>query len=194
MNLKKKYLKEIPSEEDNEDTYELFYKVGQPYAVTINPGIQEGDKRSTNPTRLYAVVREFKRLWETDFIDYPTPSYWFIPEYSEPTDTRIPRIHFHGILLFKRPEEVIGFLDQFYYTIIDRINNVCIKKLEDPVKWYNYCIKQCVYTRVKPIFNDMKLLPHLGLPEQSLRYVSEDFVITESSTPTAPAPEGRGEK
>lgn len=81
----------------------LLYDKGKVLEITLNPNdIHQLYKN--NDDRLLAVVESFRSKLLKHLSPYAT--YTLVPEVSEPYEIRLdkaPRIHFHGVVCFKKP-------------------------------------------------------------------------------------------
>ncbi len=124
------------------DKSDVFYKVGTQYEITINPS----DKYQyfSDPFRFRAVYTKMNELCHilfrqsTDIILYP--------EISEPQSSQnekhLPRIHFHGIIIFTNLNSLAYFL-LYHFKKLSNISSIQINNYR-PKYWPIYIQKQSV--------------------------------------------------
>lgn len=96
---------------------------GERYALTIHPKDMSDSYYEFHHNLHSTVLKYF-------------PHYYLLPELS----TKNQRWHVHGTCWFNSGFEIV----QFYKHIKDIKEECtfCLKKIEEPVQWYLYCIKQ----------------------------------------------------
>lgn len=119
----------------------IFYKVGDYYEITINPCNEF--QRTGELSRFASVHNNFKQILKQLF-KKKYILYYFVPEISEPKFSNksgsYPRIHYHGIIQFKSPTAVVGFLLRVFNKLKD-ISSFQINPLR-PEHWNQYIHKQ----------------------------------------------------
>lgn len=126
---------------------EIFYKVGEPYEITLNPcdGLQHLDDVS----RLSFVYDDMSKL----LIKYfgKDTQYKLYPEISEPKFSNkkgsYPRIHFHGNIKFTTTDS----LGEFLLCKFNKLRQGYSIQLNNyrPEHWPKYCKKQKAF--MKPL-------------------------------------------
>lgn len=139
--------------EKNTNT-KLFYDVGY-YSITINPEdrYQHFGMLGINRMQKFReLMRDTLYPWKTDFgIDY-----YFRIELSEPRDinnTRGPRLHLHGVILFTSRKSVYNFLLECLPKLA-KFTHVNIDTINDINQWEQYVEKQRDIVTVKPMASD----------------------------------------
>ncbi len=134
-----------------EKTIEIFYRVNKIYSITINPN----DKHQfTHIVNYYNRIKKVKSFVRECFGDEGI-HFCLHLDISEPRQLKkgtYPRIHFHGVIMFKNKEAILSWLvhtsimlSQMAYVDIDSL---------DPIsknKWFKYCMKYDHITNVMPI-------------------------------------------
>lgn len=96
----------------------LFYEINKFYEITINPCNEF--QNTLEPFRFKRVHENmkdvFKKLFRKKYYEY-----YFVPEISEPKFSNksgsYPRIHYHGIIKYKSPTSVVGFLLSTFHKL-----------------------------------------------------------------------------
>lgn len=124
-------------------------KLGVPYAVTIN-------FRSVPIPEKYHDDHNCRDRWQVECLRqffnyfYPYCKYNLFMEISKKG-----RLHFHGTITFEHYSNVLGF----YMKSLNKIDaNICIKSIDDSVKWSEYCTKSkhlMELFEVKILFTDL---------------------------------------
>ncbi len=133
------------------DKPKVFYQKLKIYSITINPN----DKyQFTNINNYYNKIHKIKQSISECF-EHEEIRYCLYVDISEPKQFKkgsYPRIHFHGILLFKTNEAILAFLTHTSIHL-SQIAYVDIDTMDDATKktWYNYCTKYNHITNVMPL-------------------------------------------
>ncbi len=124
---------------DNDKKLECYYKVGQFYAITINP---------CDKYQFFGRINRCKRyhnfIYE-QFLQFKCDYLLYI-EISEPRGMHTqgyngPRLHMHGTIYFENRKQLGWWLVEGYYKLL-RFAAVDIDTIEDLPKWDAYCRKQ----------------------------------------------------
>ena len=127
----------------------IFYKIGKPYAVTVNP---------SDEYQYYGYKDRYHRWRELMALTFEslTPKqimYEFHAEISEPrqaciaTHKKGPRLHCHGTVIFTKRNGLRDFLTEILpkwakYSMVD------IDTIDDIEIWQEYCEKQKLFNKI----------------------------------------------
>lgn len=85
-------------------------------------------------------VRElFKSILDDMMVGYEMYMEISMPQYSTETVT-IPRIHYHGVIVFKTPQQILMYLTKYHHQLA-MIGKIQWNKYR-PEYWPEYCTKQ----------------------------------------------------
>lgn len=124
MNNKTQYKKDfhtVPSPEE--------IQINEPYAITINMAEKYEDLIQSLNAYNYLI---YNKLNLTKY------EYYF--EYSKKF-----RLHIHGITIFETYSQILKFFQAINSSELHNKFAICIKQLDDPMEWLNYCTKQDKY-------------------------------------------------
>lgn len=139
-----------------------YYKLNTPYALTVNPN---NKRQYNNNADRWAKVRNY--LYE--LIMGCQCYYDMYMEISEPYGERIdayqgPRIHMHGVIIFRSKKELAQFLLFDSYRI-NRESTTNISTIDDVEYWYKYCTKQKIFKKNRLSNNEYKFIKYLSQGE-----------------------------
>lgn len=122
-----------------------FYETNKKYSITLNP--QDKYQFFGKPDRF----RRFRNhVYENLLhLDANEVDYELIIEISEPHEFKTvpyqgPRLHMHGVILFKNISSLGYFLTTGYTKII-KWSSIDIDTIGDMDKWISYCKKQHIF-------------------------------------------------
>jgi len=136
--------------DSSDDAPELYYVVGKPYAITVNP--EDGYQFNDKPDRLSKFVNYMNELFLSSLNMYGI-AYEIYTELSEPKEVKYKaggsRLHCHGVIQFNSTDQVRNFLLHSQYKI-SQVGQTLYKEVTDGKGWNDYCLKQQKIMRVSP--------------------------------------------
>lgn len=116
-----------------------YYLLNTPYAITLNPI----DKYQYLGSQ--SRLSKFRNHVYENLINL-NPDYHFVIEISEPRSFQKqgyagPRLHLHGVIIFKTSKQLHKFLMNDYYNLT-RWTSIDIDTINDMTIWSQYCFKQ----------------------------------------------------
>lgn len=130
-----------------------FYKTNTFYSITINPdNNHQGNLKQGAHGRMVQVKT---LLWDV-FNKYPEIYHILHLDISEPTSIRpsYPRIHFHGVILFRTNIAIRLWLVEVLYKLKNWCN-IDIDTISDIKIWESYCKKYDHITNIPPLNNKL---------------------------------------
>lgn len=127
------------------------YSINTYYAITIQPDDKIQNFSRTPTARIMA----HRQIIYSILQDCKVP-YYINLEISEPIGSLANkssggRLHWHGIITFKKKQHIRDFLLEIQYKLL-RVSRLEISKINDKTSWWNYINKQ------KLIPHDIRLL------------------------------------
>lgn len=121
-----------------------FYRVDQVYALTLNPSNQFYGTTHTCFNKMKKLKEYIYKLFEryNDSIHYE-----LVMDVSEPRELKggqKPRLHLHGIVIFRTKRGIMNWLLSIQDTLSDRFYaeiDTLGPSVEDAENWYNYMYK-----------------------------------------------------
>lgn len=131
---------------DVKDPKPNLFEVNKEYAITINPDDAMQAYREADNNRYKTVVSNMKKLLRNVSFHYT-----LYPEFSNPWqnknkeyhNTNKPRLHYHGLIKFRSPIELLQWYNRHYFELSAK-TSFDIKPLTDKKKWLKYCKKNAV--------------------------------------------------
>lgn len=126
------------------------YELNKPYALTINPNDKHQGLLCSKYRGRLALVRKYIM----DIIsDYKIPLLLHL-DISQPSEINknIPRIHYHGVVLFRTNEHIMQFQLELLRQL-SSISYIKIKPIDDIKLWSEYCQKYDRITNIQAINN-----------------------------------------